>query len=155
MIDEIQLDDTQSRITVSRIPNEPGIAAQLFERIAAAGVFVDMIVQSYASEKIADITFTMPRGEFEAALKVANQVCEDFGCEKVDFKKSIAKLSVSGVGLRSHTGVAIGMFRALSEANINIEAINTSEVRVNVVVDGDSGEAGIECLRKQFADALR
>lgn len=155
MIDEICLDDSQSRITLSRIPNEPGIAAQLFDRIAAAGVFVDMIVQSYASDKIADITFTMPRDQFDAALEVANQVCGDFGCKKVDFKKSIAKLSVSGVGLRSHTGVAIGMFKALSEAKINIEAINTSEVRVNVVVDGESGQAGIECLKQQFSDSLR
>ena len=155
MIDDISLDDTQSRITLSKIPNQPGIAAQLFDRIAEAGVFVDMIVQSYASDKIADITFTMPREQFDRAVEVANQVCVDFGCEKVESKQSIAKLSVSGVGLRSHTGVAIGMFRALSEGNINIETINTSEVRVNVVVDGQSGQTGIECLRKEFADSMR
>ncbi|MDG1874590.1 MAG: aspartate kinase [Mariniblastus sp.] len=155
MIDDIALDDSQSRITMSKVPNEPGIAAKLFDRIAEAGVFVDMIVQSYASEKIADITFTMPREQFEDALKVANQVCAEFGCEKVESKKTIAKLSVSGVGLRSHTGVAIGMFKALADASINIETINTSEVRVNVVVDGASGATGIECLRHQFADALR
>lgn len=155
MIDEIAIDDTQSRITVSKIPNEPGVAAQLFERIADAGVFVDMIVQSYASEKIADIMFTMPREQFDDALKVANEVCAEFGCQKVDFKQMISKLSVSGVGLRSHTGVAIGMFGALAEANINIEAINTSEVRVNVVVDSKSGQAAIECLRMEFSDSLK
>ncbi|MFT5300488.1 MAG: aspartate kinase [Mariniblastus sp.] len=155
MIDEISIDDTQSRITVSKIPNEPGVAAQLFERIADAGVFVDMIVQSYASEKIADIMFTMPREQFDDALKVANEVCAEFGCQKVDFKQMISKLSVSGVGLRSHTGVAIGMFGALAEANINIEAINTSEVRVNVVVDSKSGQAAIECLRTAFSDSLK
>ena len=155
MIDDIAIDESQSRITLSKVPNQPGIAAQLFDRIAAAGVFVDMIVQSYASDQIADITFTMPRDQFDNALKVANQVCADFGCDKVDFKESIAKLSVSGVGLRSHTGVAIGMFRALSEGKINIEAINTSEVRVNVVVDGSDGQAGINCLRKTFSKALR
>ncbi|MDE0934479.1 MAG: aspartate kinase [Mariniblastus sp.] len=155
MIDDISLDDSQSRITLSKVPNEPGIAAQLFDRIAAAGVFVDMIVQSYASSQIADITFTMPRDQFDNAITVANQVCEDFGCDKVDYKKTIAKLSVSGVGLRSHTGVAIGMFRALSDANINIETMNTSEVRVNVIVDGDSGQIGIECLREAFRHSLR
>ncbi len=155
MIDDISLDDSQSRITLSKVPNAPGIAAQLFDRIAAAGVFVDMIVQSYASSKIADITFTMPREQFDNAITVANQVCEDFGCDKVDFKKTIAKLSVSGVGLRSHTGVAIGMFRALSDANINIETMNTSEVRVNVIVDGDSGQTGIQCLRDAFRHSLR
>jgi aspartate kinase len=149
MIDDISLDDSQSRITLSKVPNEPGIAAQLFDRIAAAGVFVDMIVQSYASSQIADITFTMPREQFDNAIIVANQVCEDFGCDKVDYKKTIAKLSVSGVGLRSHTGVAIGMFRALSDANINIETMNTSEVRVN------SGQIGIECLREAFRHSLR
>ena len=155
MIDDISLDDSQSRITLSKVPNEPGIAAQLFDRIAAAGVFVDMIVQSYASSQIADITFTMPREQFDNAITVANQVCKDFGCDKVDFKKTIAKLSVSGVGLRSHTGVAIGMFRALSNTNINIETMNTSEVRVNVIVDGDSGQTGIECLREAFRNSLR
>ncbi|MCP4478206.1 MAG: aspartate kinase [Planctomycetaceae bacterium] len=155
MIDDISLDDSQSRITLSKVPNAPGIAAQLFDRIAAAGVFVDMIVQSYASSQIADITFTMPREQFDNAITVANQVCEDFGCDKVDFKKTIAKLSVSGVGLRSHTGVAIGMFRALSDANINIETMNTSEVRVNVIVDGDSGQTGIQCLRDAFRHSLR
>lgn len=154
-IDKIELDDSQSRITVSKIPNKPGIAALLFDRIAEAGVFVDMIVQSYSSDKIADITFTMPRDQFDMALKVANEVCDECGCEKVDFKKNIAKLSVSGVGLRSHTGVAIGMFKALSDAEINIEAINTSEIRVNVVVDGESGFKGIECLMAQFSEALR
>ena len=155
MIDDISLDDSQGRITMSKIPNQPGIAAKLFDRIAEAGVFVDMIVQSYASDKIADITFTMPRDQFDNALTVANEVCIEFGCDRVESKKTIAKLSVSGVGLRSHTGVAIGMFKALSEAGINLETINTSEVRVNVVVDGDSGEKGIECLRQQFADSLR
>lgn len=155
MIDDIALDDTQSRITLSKIPNRPGIAAQLFQRIAEAGVFVDMIVQSYANDKIADITFTMPRDQIDHALEVANQVCDDFGCDKVDYKKSIAKLSVSGIGLRSHTGVAIAMFRALSEARINIETINTSEVRVNVVVDGEDGQRGIECLKMAFEKALR
>lgn len=153
-IDKIELDDTQSRITVSKIPNKPGIAALLFDRIAEAGVFVDMIVQSYSSDKIADITFTMPRDQFDNALRVANEVCVECGCKNVDFKKNIAKLSVSGVGLRSHTGVAIGMFRALSDAKINIEAINTSEIRVNVVVDSASGQKGIDCLKAEFANAL-
>ena len=155
MIDDISFDETQSRITVSKIPNQPGVAAQLFERLAANGVFIDMIVQSYGSDKIADITFTMPRTQFDQAIAVAKAVCDDFGCQSVDHKKEIVKLTVSGVGLRSHTGVAIGMFRALAEKNINIEAINTSEVRVNVVVDGKDGQTGIDALKLEFADALK
>lgn len=155
IIDDISLDDKQSRITLSKIPNHPGIAAQLFERLADSGVLVDMIVQSYANEEIADITFTIPQNQFDVALDVANQICEEFKCEKVDFKNSIAILSVSGVGLRSHTGVAIAMFGALAESKINIEAVNTSEVRVNVVVDGKDGQRGIDCLNSAFAKAIK
>jgi aspartate kinase len=155
MIDEITLDDTQSRITLCRIPNQPGVAADMFEQIASAGVFVDMIVQSYSNDEYADITFSVPRDQFDAALAVAESVCTKTGCQRIDHKKSIAKLSVSGIGLRSHTGVAIGMFRALADAGINLEIINTSEVRVNVVVDGDSGQRGLECLRNEFKEAVR
>ncbi len=155
MIDEITLDDTQSRITLCKIPNQPGVAANMFEQIASGGVFVDMIVQSYSNDDFADITFSVPRDQFEQALAVAELVCAKTGCQRIDHKKSIAKLSVSGIGLRSHTGVAIGMFKALADARINLEIINTSEVRVNVVVDGDEGQRGLECLRKEFKEAVR
>ena len=153
-IDDVSLDDSQSLITLAKVPNQPGIAAQLFDRLAKAGVFVDMIVQSYASADVADVTFTMPRDQIDMALQEAEQVCEAFDCQRVEFKKQIAKLSVSGIGLRSHTGVAIGMFEALAEAEINMEAINTSEVRVNVVVDGGLGTKGLACLREKFGDHL-
>ena len=82
-------------------------------------------------------------------------VCDQFGCEGVSSKREIAKLSVSGVGLRSHTGVAIGMFKALGNAGINLDAISTSEVRVNVIVDGSVGQAAEDALKQQFADSLR
>jgi aspartate kinase len=151
LIDDISLDDTQSRITLSRIPNQPGVAAGLFERISDAGVFVDMIVQSYASDQVADVTFTVPRTDLSKALEIANAVCEEHGCDGVEHKEAIAKLSVSGIGLRSHTGVAIGMFEALADSQINVEMISTSEVRVNVVVDSSDGSAGLKCLESQFA----
>ena len=153
-IDGIELDDTQSRITICKIPNRPGLAASLFEQIASENIFVDMIVQSYNNEQIADITFTVPQDQLQAAIAVAEKAAEAHGCEKVIFKERIAKLSVSGVGLRSHTGVAIGSFEALGNAGINVEMISTSEVRVNVVVDGDDGTKGLACLQKQFAEVL-
>jgi len=151
MIDDISLDDTQSRVTLSRIPNQPGVAAGLFEQISEAGIVVDMIVQSFASDQIADITFTVARTQLTDALKIATAVAEKHGCEKVEHKEAIGKLSVSGIGLRSHTGVAIGMFESLSEAGINVEMISTSEVRVNVVVDGQDATKGLACLEKKFA----
>ena len=150
-IDQVDLDDAQSRITLSGIPNEPGVAANLFDQVANRGIFVDMIVQSFSSDQAADISFTVPREQFEQTLDVASEICEMFGCRRVDHKKEIAKLSVSGIGLRSHTSVAIGMFEALGQANINIETINTSEVRVNVVVDGNDGEKAKTILEEKFA----
>lgn len=154
-IDDIVLDDTQSLVTLAKVPNKPGVAAYLFDQLADSRVFVDMIVQSHASTDVADISFSVPRDDYDKALAVTEKVCVKFGCQGVASKTEIAKLSVSGVGLRSHTGVAIGMFEALANANINLDAINTSEVRVNVIVDGAEGEQGIAALKKQFAESLR
>ena len=155
MIDSITLDDSQARITLQKIPNQPGLAAGLFERVAEAGVFVDMIVQSYGSDQLADITFTVKRDQLAAALKVAQAVCDETGCQGIDHKEKIAKLSVAGIGLRSHTGVAIGMFDALSSNGVNIEMVNTSEVQVNVVVDGEDGAKGLKLLKDAFVESLR
>ena len=155
MIDSITLDDSQARITLQKIPNQPGLAASLFERVAQAGVFVDMIVQSYGSDQLADITFTVKRDQLAAALEVAQAVSDETGCQGVDHKEKIAKLSVAGIGLRSHTGVAIGMFDALSSNGVNIEMVNTSEVQVNVVVDGEDGGKGLKLLKDAFVESLR
>ncbi len=101
------------------------------------------------------IGFTVPKESLEDAVKISESIAEELGCRKVTSRKDIAKLSVSGIGLRSHTGVAIGMFKALAEAGLNIQIMNTSEVRVNVVLDGKSGKSGLNCLRTAFADSIR
>ncbi|MCA9175073.1 MAG: aspartate kinase [Planctomycetales bacterium] len=151
MIDEVRLDETQARVTINQIPDTPGIAAQVFEMVAEAGIFVDMIVQSHAAHAdAASLSFTIPRDSLQHGLQVAKSIATTLNCGKVDSCPEVAKLSVSGVGMRSHTGVAIGMFRALTEANINIALVNTSEVRVNVVVDGKSGQAAKLALEKAF-----
>ena len=154
-IDDIALDDTQARLTISGVPDAPGIAAQVFERIAKDGIFVDMIVQSFGRGGKANLSLTVPRGDLPKALKTAEDLMKQFSCGPVSSAPKVAKLSVSGIGMRSHTGVAIRMFRALAEAGINVEMINTSEVRVNVVVDGAKGAAALDALQKAFADTLR
>lgn len=155
-IDDISLDDTQARVTIQEVPDAPGVAAKVFERIAAADIFVDMIVQSYGGpNNPVSLSFTVPQAQLEAALVVAHELAEELMSAGVTSSPQVAKLSVSGVGLRTHTGVAIRMFRALAEAGINVEMINTSEVRVNVVVDGARGEAGLKSLQDAFADVLR
>lgn len=154
-IDDIRLDETQGSISLFGVPNQPGIAAKVFDRIAAADIFVDMIVQSYPIDDEAVIGFTVPRDSVARAVEVSEKIAEELGCRKVTHRDNVAKLSVSGIGLRSHTGVAIGMFRALAEADLNIQIMNTSEVRVNVVLDGSEGQAGLECLRNAFQDSIR
>lgn len=155
-IDDVSLDATQARVTISGVPDSPGIAAKVFEQVAAAGIFVDMIVQSYpTTESLATLSFTVPQDQLEHSVSVARKIASDLSCRSVTSSPKIAKLSVSGVGLRTHTGVAIRMFRALAEAGINLDLINTSEVRVNVVVDGAQGEKGVKQLQAAFADVLR
>jgi aspartate kinase len=155
-IDGVDLDNSQARVTISGVPDKPGIAAKVFEDVAAAGVFVDMIVQSHPKAAgAATLSFTVPQNQLTKSVEAARKIAQSLGCQAVSSSPIIAKLSVSGVGLRTHVGVAIRMFKALAEAGINLEMINTSEVRVNVVVEGTAGERGLKQLQAAFADVLR
>lgn len=155
-IDGISLDEGQARISISGVPDTPGVAAKVFDEVAAAGIFVDMIVQSYnGHDGQASLSFTVPNAKLTESVAVANRLAAMFKCEGVTSSPDIAKLSVSGVGLRSHTGVAIRTFNALAKAGINVEMINTSEVRVNVVVDGNRAKEALTRLQEVFADVLR
>jgi aspartate kinase len=153
VIDDISLDDTQGRVTISGVPDNPGVAARVFREVAQAGIFVDMIVQSHDSHADhASLTFTVPQGQVQAAEEVARRLAEQLACKSVSSCPAVAKLSVCGVGLRSHTGVAIRLFQALTDMGVNVDLINTSEVRVNVVVDGADGPKALAGLKAAFAD---
>ncbi len=155
-VDDISLDNSQGRITIAGVPDIPGVAARVFREVAAAGIFVDMIVQSHDGfPNHATLSFTVPKESVLAALSVAEGLAQEFSCQGVSSTPEIAKLSVSGVGLRSHTDVAIRMFRALAEAGVNVAMINTSEVQVNVVVEGRAGLKALDGLKAAFADVLR
>lgn len=152
-IDEITLDDTQARVTLHGVSNKPGIAAQLFEEVSAAGVFVDMIVQSFGVADAATISFTVPQKDFDKSLATAKKIAETMGCTGVTSSPKLAKLSVLGVGVRTNTSVATRMFESLSAAGINLDMMSTSEVRLNIVVEGSQGKKAMETLQKAFADA--
>lgn len=155
-IDGITLDESQARVSIGGVPDAPGVAAKVFEEVAQAGIFVDMIVQSYHGRADqADLSFTVPKEKLAVTLPVAQRLAGSFKCTAVRSSPHVAKLEISGVGLRSHTGVAIRSFTALAQAGINIEMINTSEVRVNIVVDGKQAQPALACLQKGFTDALR
>ncbi len=155
VVDQISLDQSQGRLTLTAVADKPGIAAAIFDAVADAGIFVDMIVQSYGHEGKANLSFTVPHTQFEACLKLLQKLAEKLGCGPVTSSPRVAKLSVSGIGMRSQSGVAIRTFECLARANINVDMINTSEVRVNVIVDGQHGPAALEAMQKAFADATR
>jgi aspartate kinase len=146
VIDGVELDLSQARIALFHLPDRPGYAARIFRAIAAAGVFVDMIVQNVSIEGDSLLSFTVPRDEADRAAAALKAV----GVE-VSVEPSLAKLSVVGVGMRTHTGAATRMFAALAQRGININLINTSEVRINVGTDVVHGQEGLDCLKRAFA----
>jgi aspartate kinase len=154
IIEGIELDQSQCRITFPGLPNIPGLAAQTFDELAEAGVVVDMIVQSVSRGDRVSISLTVPRADLRRAIKAAKELTESLACAPPTHSPNVAKVSVFGVGMRSHTGVAARMFQALAAAGINVEMISTSEVCINVVVDGRHGEAALAALRTEFAEAM-
>ena len=155
MIDGIDLDNTQGRLTLLGLQDRPGVAANIFNEIGESGIIVDMIVQSHLKTGEGSISFTVPKENVKKALATLNALTVASSIKEVTSSPQVAKLSVSGIGLRSHTGVAIRTFKALSEAAINVKMINTSEVRVNVIVEGEQADAALKCLNTAFADVLR
>jgi aspartate kinase len=153
-IETIQLDETQGRITIAQVPDKPGIAAEVFEAVAAEDIMVDMIVQGTGRNGEANLSFTVPKQSVAAAAEIVGKVAEHLECGPVTTASQIAILSVFGIGIRTHTGVGVRTFEALSQADINVEMVGTSEMRVNVVVAADKGPAGLKALQSAFADVV-
>ena len=154
LLDDLALDESQARVTLSGVPDRAGVAARIFEEIAAGGIVVDMIVQSIGREEYANLSFTVPRKDLAKSLELVGGLAGQLGCPAPASSPNVAKLSVSGTGMRSHTGMASRLFRSLAAEGINVEMINTSEVRVSVVVDGRQGAKALDVLRTEFADVL-
>ena len=146
VIDDVELDDSQTRISLFHVPDRPGYAARVFRSIADAGVFVDMIVQNVGIAGDSVLSFTVPRDVATRAVEAVHAA----GVQEVSVEPAMAKLSVIGVGMRTHTGAAARMFAALAERGINVNLINTSEVRINIGTDVARGHEGLECLRRAF-----
>ena len=143
-------DKNQARITLKKVPDQPGIAAKIFTPIADAGIIVDMIIQNTRPEGQTDLTFTVPKGEFKRAMVLENKIAADIGAEEVFGDENIAKVSVIGVGMKDNSGVASTMFRTLAEENINIKMISTSEIRVSCVIEEKYAELAVRVLHTAF-----
>ncbi len=148
-IEDCQLDASQALVTFTDLPDTPGVAADVFEEVGRAGLFVDMIVQSHPREGRAEISFTVPAENRDTAIEVARRIAASRGARVADVPH-VAKLSITGVGIRSHAGVADRLFKPLADEGINIDLVSTSEVRLNVVVAAEHGEKSLEVLRRAF-----
>ena len=133
-----------------RFPDAPGVAADVFSAVAEGGVMVDMIVQNVSHSGRSSLSFTVPRPDLEQCLLLVREVAENWQGAELIYDPNMAKLSVVGIGLRTHTGVGEKMFRALAEAGINVQLINTSEIRICAVVAGSDGPAALACLNRTF-----
>ncbi len=140
----------EARITLKKVPDQPGIAAKIFTPIAEAGINVDMIIQNTRQGGQTDLTFTVPRDEFNQAMEIGRKVAKDISAEDVIGDDSIAKVSVTGIGMKNHSGVASKMFSTLANENINILLISTSEIRISCIVSEKHVELAVRALHTAF-----
>ena len=151
VVSGIAHDKNQTKITVVDVPDKPGIAGKLFDAIASANIVVDMIVQNVSSDgKSADISFTVPKTDSKRTLEVANAIAKGLGAKGVDMREDISKVSIVGVGMRTHSGVAAKMFRSLAEQGINILMISTSEIKVSCIIELKYTELAVRVLHDAF-----
>ena len=140
----------EARITMKKVPDQPGVASKIFTPIAEAGINVDMIIQNTRQGGQTDLTFTVPRGDFKQAMEIGRKIAKEIGAEDVLGDDSIAKVSVIGVGMKNHSGVASKMFATLAQENINILLISTSEIRISCVVAEKHAELAVRALHTAF-----
>ncbi len=150
IISGIAFNRDEAKLTVLGVPDKPGIAALILGSVADANIDVDMIVQNVGANNTTDFTFTVHRGEFKRAMDILNQVKDEIGAREVSGDDKIAKVSLVGVGMRTHAGVASKMFRTLAAENINLQMISTSEIKISVVVEDKYMELAVRALHQAF-----
>jgi len=149
-ISGIAFNRDEAKLTIHGVPDQPGVAYKILGPIGTANIEVDMIVQNISNDDTTDFTFTVNRGEYKKAHKILTDTANTLGAREVVGDDSIVKVSLVGVGMRSHAGIASQMFECLSKENINIQMISTSEIKISVVIDEKYLELGVRALHKAF-----
>jgi aspartate kinase len=150
LVSGVVSDKNEARVTLSQVPDRPGTAFKIFEPVFKAGVVVDMIVQNTSVEGYTDLTFTVPRADFRKTIDLVQRVAKEIQAGKVLGDEEIAKVSIIGVGMRNHAGIASKMFETLSKENINISMISTSEIKISCVVEEKYTELAVRALHDAF-----
>jgi len=151
LVSGVTYNKNEATITISKVPDKPGIAAKIFMPISDAGLVVDMIIQNTREGELTDMTFTVPRTEFKRTMELVTKIAADIGAENVSGVEDIAKVSIVGVGMRNHSGIASTMFHVLANEGINIMMISTSEIKVSCVIEEKYTELAVRALHDAFA----
>src|SRR5437762_383834 len=146
----ISLDRHQAKLTIAGVPDKPGIAGRIFSNVAAAHIVVDMIVQNASISGTTDVSFTIHEDELENARKILMPVVGEIGARRLNTSSGVAKLSVVGIGMRSHSGVAARMFECLGKGEINIQLVSTSEIKITVIIDGKAARRAAQLIHAEF-----
>jgi len=152
LVSGVTLDRNQAKITLRGVPDRPGLAAKMFGPIAAGNIVVDMIIQNASAEGDTDVTFTVAKTDFQKAIEQIQSVANEIGARGVASDTNVVKVSVVGLGMRSHAGVAAKMFEVLAREGINIEMISTSEIKISVVISEKYGELAVRALHEALVE---
>jgi aspartate kinase len=150
VVSGVALTKNEAKVTICDVPDRPGIAAKIFKDIAKEDINVDMIVQNVSRTRSTDLSFTVPASDLNKTIRAAKGISDRIKAGDITFDKEIAKVSIVGIGMKSHSGVAAKMFEALAEKGINIEMISTSEIKISCVVDKRRGEDAVRAIHAKF-----
>jgi aspartate kinase len=150
IVSGVTYNKNEAKVTVAGVPDRPGIASRIFTTLADANIVVDMIVQNVSHDKKTDVTFTLAKADAKKVQKIMQGLADEIGAGAIEVDESIAKVSIVGLGMRSHAGIAAKMFALLSNEGINIEMISTSEIKISCVIDQKYGELAVRALHTGF-----
>ena len=150
IISGVTHDTSEAKVSILGVPDRPGIAAHVFRALATAGVNIDMIVQNVSEHGVTDITFTLPKTDLARAKPWIEEIARGIGAREVRYDEDVVKVSIVGLGMRSHAGIAAKMFRILADERINIQAIATSEIKVSCLVAAKYTELAVRALHDGF-----
>ena len=150
VVSGVAYDKNQVKVTVTGVPDKPGVAAKIFNEISANNIIVDMIIQNIGEGGLTDMSFTVPKTDSKKILALMKTVVAEIGARGVTVKEDIAKISIVGVGMRSHSGVAARMFSSMAKEGINIMMISTSEIKISIVIDAKYTELAVRTLHETF-----
>ena len=151
LVSGVTYNKNEARITITKVPDRPGTATKIFIPISEAGVVVDMIIQNTSAEGLTDLTFTVPKTDFKKTMNIVKKIAKEIKAERVLGDENIAKVSIIGLGMRNHAGVATTMFSALAKEGINIMMISTSEIKISCVIDEKYTELAVRTLHRRLS----